>query len=53
MRLSPELWIRSLVWTVGILALLYVLIAYVILPAVWSHYEHQPGLATVPMLTRT
>lgn len=31
----------------------YVLIAYVALPALWTHYEHQKGLAELPMLTRT
>ena len=28
-------------------------LAYVILPLAWTHYEHQPKLATVPMVTRT
>jgi LssY C-terminus len=27
--------------------------AYLLLPALWSHYEHQKGLATLPMLTYT
>jgi hypothetical protein len=31
----------------------YTLIAYVLLPAVWTHYEHQKGLAALPMVTRT
>jgi len=31
----------------------YVLIAYVALPMLWTHYEHQPGLADKPMVTRT
>jgi hypothetical protein len=31
----------------------YTAIAYVALPALWTHYEHQKGLATLPMVTRT
>ena len=31
----------------------YGLLAYVILPSVWTHYEHQRGLKGQPMLTRT
>jgi hypothetical protein len=33
--------------------LAYTLVAYLLLPALWSHYEHQKGLATLPMLTYT
>lgn len=32
---------------------LWLLLAYVILPAAWTHHEHQPGLADRPMVTRT
>ena len=32
---------------------LYVLLAYAVLPALWTHHEHQPGLAQRPMVTRT
>jgi hypothetical protein len=31
----------------------YAVIAYLVLPAFWTHYEHQRGLATLPMVTRT
>ncbi|MDP1584636.1 MAG: LssY C-terminal domain-containing protein [Bradyrhizobium sp.] len=31
----------------------YTLAAYVALPAFWTHYEHQKGLAELPMVTRT
>ena len=34
-------------------ALVYVLLAYLALPALWRHYEHQPGLQGRPMLTAT
>jgi hypothetical protein len=31
----------------------YALLAYLLLPALWTHYEHQKGLADLPMVTRT
>src|SRR5215472_5199086 len=31
----------------------YCLLAYIVLPAFWTHYEHQKTLATLPMVTRT
>jgi hypothetical protein len=31
----------------------YGLLAYLILPGLWTHYEHQKGLAYLPMVTRT
>ena len=31
----------------------YLLVAYLLLPAFWTHYEHQRGLANLPMVTRT
>ena len=34
-------------------AVAYFLLAYVVLPALWRHYEHEPGLASLPMVTRT
>jgi hypothetical protein len=34
-------------------AVAYILVAYVVLPLGWDRYEHQPGLAEVPMVTRT
>jgi hypothetical protein len=34
-------------------ALVYTLLAYLALPALWSHYEHQKKLANLPMVTRT
>ena len=36
----------------GILAL-YLLIAYLVLPRLWLHHEHQPGLATKDAVTHT
>jgi LssY C-terminus len=31
----------------------YLLLAYLLLPALWSHHEREPGLASLPMVTRT
>lgn len=35
------------------LAAAYVVLAYVVLPILWTHHEHEPGLAALPMVTRT
>jgi hypothetical protein len=51
MRFRPVLR-RVLAVLVGLIAA-YVLAAYVILPAAWTHHERQPGLAGLPMVTRT
>src|SRR6478752_2930270 len=45
--------IRNLLWVVATAALLYVALAYAVLPALWTHYEHQKKLAGLPMLTTT
>jgi hypothetical protein len=43
---------RVLMWLfVGVAA--YTVTAYLVLPAFWTHYEHQKGLADLPMVTRT
>jgi hypothetical protein len=42
-----------LVGVLAITGLLYYGIAYVVVPAVWAHYEHQPGLAQMEMVTKT
>jgi hypothetical protein len=31
----------------------YTSLAYIVMPAFWTHYEHQRGLANLPMVTRT
>jgi hypothetical protein len=33
--------------------IVYLALAYVALPALWKHHEHEPGLADLPMVTRT
>jgi len=37
----------------GFAIALYLVLAYALLPLIWRHYEHQKGLADVPMLTIT
>ncbi len=34
-------------------AIIYLLLAYAALPALWTHHEHEPGLASLPMVTHT
>ena len=43
---------RFLKW-VFLLALLYGTLAYIALPRLWSHFEHQPDLAKHPAVTTT
>jgi len=45
---------RRLRWIalVGVLVA-YPMLAYIVLPAMWTHHEHEPGLAFLPMVTRT
>src|SRR5580698_6567513 len=31
----------------------YLVLTYLLLPALWRHHEHEPGLASLPMVTRT
>jgi hypothetical protein len=35
------------------LLIVYLMLAYVVLPALWRHREHEPGLTSLPMVTRT
>ena len=37
---------------VGVL-IAYLMMAYIVLPALWRHHEREPGLASLPMVTRT
>jgi hypothetical protein len=38
--------------SLGAAALAYIGLAYLLLPALWRHYEHQPHLVSRPMVTR-
>ena len=37
----------------GAVVIVYLLMAYVVAPALWIHHEHEPDLASLPMVTRT
>src|SRR6202142_3674455 len=43
---------RFLLIALGVV-IAYTIVAYLALPALWRHYEHQRGLADLPMVTRT
>lgn len=45
--------LRKTFIAIAVALVAYGLIAYVLLPFAWSHYEHQKGLAGLPMVTRT
>lgn len=49
--LKPAL--RRTIVTALFIAAAYALLAYIVLPAAWTHYEHQKGLAGRPMVTQT
>ncbi|WP_426609324.1 LssY C-terminal domain-containing protein [Bradyrhizobium sp. McL0616] len=38
---------------VAAVPIVYLVVGYVVLPALWAHREHEPGLASLPMVTRT
>ena len=44
---------RRWLLVIAAVAAVYLALAYVVLPALWTHHEHEPGLATLPMVTRT
>jgi len=46
-------WGALLITAGGMIAGLYFLLAYVVLPLTWRHYEHQHGLEGLTMVTRT
>ncbi len=52
-RSSRYRWLKYTLTIAGGLALAYGLFAYLILPAIWRHYEHNPKLANSPKVTRT
>ena len=45
--------LRLTLTALAILLVFYGAIAYIALPFAWTHYEHQKGLAGLPMVTRT
>src|SRR5258706_7113612 len=51
MNLLPtrQRWLLAL----AAIAVAYLMLAYVLLPVLWTHHEREPGLASLPMVTRT
>jgi LssY C-terminus len=49
----PHARLEQCLLTILGVVLFYTALAYLLLPALWSHYEHQRGLADLPMITRT
>jgi hypothetical protein len=45
--------LRIALVVLAVVLILYELIAYILLPQIWTHYEHQKGLAGLTMVTRT
>src|SRR5688572_3850545 len=48
----PRLMRRAIIGLAAAVGL-YLLAAYMVLPALWSHYEHEPGLKGRPIITVT
>ena len=46
-------WLMRVAMVLGLCLSGYLALAYLVLPALWSHYEHQPGLQGRPMKTVT
>jgi hypothetical protein len=46
-------WGALVIATAGTVVGLYFLLAYIVLPLFWRHYEHQHALEQLPMVTRT
>ena len=46
-------WGALLLTAAGAIVGLYFLLAYIVLPLFWRHYEHQHALAGLTMVTRT
>jgi len=45
--------LRIALVVLAVVLVAYGLIAYIVLPRIWTHYEHQKGLAGLTMVTRT
>lgn len=46
-------WLRRLLLATVLVVALYALLAYLITPVLWRHYEHHPSLASAPKTTTT
>jgi hypothetical protein len=52
-RAQPRTRLERVLLVLIAILLGYTSLAYIVLPAFWTHYEHQRGLANLPMVTRT
>ena len=52
-RLHQHARLERVLLTLIAILLGYTSLAYIVMPAFWTHYEHQRGLANLPMVTRT
>jgi LssY C-terminus len=50
---STERLLERVTIPIAILAIVYIVLAYIIFPAIWTHHERQPQLAQRTMLTAT
>jgi hypothetical protein len=44
---------RHWLLVVEAVAIVYIGLAYIVAPALWTHHENEPGLASLPMVTHT
>jgi hypothetical protein len=52
-RFSYYRWLRRSIRDLLCIVFIYVVIAYLILPAAWRHYENEPALETAPKTTES
>ena len=45
-------WRRRWIALVSGVLVAYLMLAYIVPPALWTHHEHEPGFAFLPMVTR-
>jgi hypothetical protein len=51
MKLLPTR--QRLLLALAAIVVAYLMLSYVLLPVLWAHHEHEPSLASLPMVTRT
>jgi hypothetical protein len=44
---------RKWLFVFAAVTIVYLMLAYAVLPALWTHHEHEPDLASLPMVTHT
>jgi LssY C-terminus len=51
MKLLPTR--QRLLLALAAIVVAYLMLSYVLVPVLWAHHEHEPNLASLPMVTRT